>query len=398
MKISIKKNKLGKLDLYSKIYYILWLIFSSTYILIMNAETRYIYSNAVNIYNVIQKILIVCVLVLFCTGRSFTKKTLPMYMMVMVLVVASFLAIGDVYFIAMISFILPADRIDLDRFLRFDIKLRIILCFLIIGLCLAGVFPNYTNVFNGILKMAYGFAHPNTLAAYVISILMEWVVIRYFKMKIWDWIGICSVVILLWNVAASRTTLYTFVAVLIFVAIVKVFPKLLQVQFVQESIAILPMILTVCSYILVQMYNKGNIIAMLLNSWMSNRIKAAARVYNAYGFSIFGQKVEVYGARTITSTVTQFYSVDMGYIIIPIHYGLLCLAFMLVGYYITSKELLKKRYYGLVTAILFFIISGFAEMYIGKIQFNFTLLFLACHIQNYTRRVQNVREENASLP
>jgi hypothetical protein len=94
-----------------------------------------------------------------------------------------------------------------------------------------------------------------------------------------------------------------------------------------------------------------------------------------YGVSLFGQFINVRGTRSVDYSSDALFSVDMSYVVIPIRYGVVIFALLLVGYFVLTRRACSINK-ALVPAIFYYVILGFAETYFYRIQYNFTLMYL----------------------
>ena len=106
---------------------------------------------------------------------------------------------------------------SLDKFIKFDIKLRASL----VGLLFVTYFLGLTNSEvmyrdNGIARYSLGFQHPNLLGAYVLSICAEYIYLRYKKINFVDYIVLVVVTILLTIITDSRSAQIGMILLLIF--------------------------------------------------------------------------------------------------------------------------------------------------------------------------------------
>lgn len=386
------KMVIQKKDLFKILYYTLWIIFNTSFFFLKQTELQYIVDTS-NLYQNISLLVGISLFLLFLLKRKFTLRELIIYVFVGIFVGASLITLHDRYLIVALGFILLGRTIDVEELVSVDFSVKIFVLITVLSLCMVGYLPNYTNLINGSYKQALGFSHPNGLAGIVFVILLEWMFIRYKEMKKWEYFLILVVAYAVWNVAASRTSAFTFILIFACMIISKIFPQLFKNRFVINFLAVLPTLITAFSFLLIRMYEKGNIYVLVLNEILTRRITQASLLLNKYGISWFGQFVNVRGTRSVDYSADALFNVDMSYIAIPIRYGVVVLGLLLIGYFLFIKRSSIKGDYKLVLMATYFVVLGFAETYLYRLQYNVTLVLLLIYIneRKYLKGDEEIR-------
>jgi hypothetical protein len=373
------KMVIRKEDLFKILYYMLWVIFNMAFFFLKQTELQYMV-NTSSLYNDICLLVGVSLILLFFLTRTFTVKELIIYVCVAILIGTSLVTLHDKYLMVALGFILLGRTIDAEELVRVDIAVKIFVLGTVLFMCFIGYLPNYTKLINGSYKQGFGFSHPNGLAGITFIILLEWMYIRYKKIKIWEYVLIIVFASAVWNVAASRTNAYTFILIFVCLILSKVFPKLFKSKIVINFLALLPLIITIVSFGLIRLYEKGNAYVLAINEILTRRITQASLLLDRYGVSMFGQYVNTRGTRSVDYSSDALFSVDMLYIAVPIKYGVFILALLVIGYFFFIKRSAAKGNYKLVLMATYFIIMGFAETYLYRLQYNFTLALLLTYV------------------
>ena len=373
------KMVIRKKDLYRIFYYMLWIIFNTAFFFLKQTELQYMV-NTSGLYDNISLFVGISLIFLFLLTRTFTIKELMIYVSVAILIGASLITLHDKYLMVALGFILLGRTVDAEELVKVDIKIKIFVLVTVLFLCFIGYLPNYTKLINGSYKQGLGFSHPNGLAGTVFIILLEWMYIRYKKIKIWEYAIIIVLACMVWNVAASRTNAFTFILVFLCLILSKIFPNLFKNKTIINFLALLPLIITGISFGLIRLYERGNIYVLALNEVLTRRITQASLLLNRYGISLFGQFVNTRGTRSADYSADALFSVDMSYIAVPIRYGVFILALLVIGYFFFIKKSAAKGNYKLVLMATYFIVLGFAETYLYRVQYNFTLALLLIYV------------------
>lgn len=376
MKVVIKKR-----DSYPLIYYLLWMVYNIAFFLCQQTELQYMYDTS-SLYQSVSLVVGASLIFLFLITGKFNMRELIIYCVVAAIIGVCLITLHDKYLIVALGFVLLGRKIDTDQLVRVDLVTKLFVLISVLSMCFLGFIQNYSRYINGSYKQALGFSHPNMLSNIVFIILLEWMYIRYNKLKVWEYVLILVLAGVVWKIAASRTSAYTFIAIYICMVISKIFPKLLQNTVIVNLLALLPTLITVISFYLIKLYDKGNLFAIALNEIMTKRIKQASIMLNQYGLSMFGQFINTRGTRALEYSTNAVYNVDMSYIAIPVRYGIFVLLLLLIGYFLFIKKTAKVKNNKLLLVTIYFVVLGFAETYFYRIQYNFTMAFLLMYAMN----------------
>lgn len=162
----------------------------------------------------------------------------------------------------------------------------------IVGAFLGNVRLSIVN--RGVLRYTLGFVHPNTTGAkfFVLLVLLLWN--RFKRIK---WAEIISLFVLetiVYYICKSRTAyILSIIALILFpiaqrpnVIIQKLFTNIAKFIFPATAIGI---------YVVTVLYQKGNIIGILINKGLTGRINMAAYAMNRVGFTLLGREIDFYG-------------------------------------------------------------------------------------------------------
>ena len=232
-------------------------------------------------------------LMLICSNR-YTWNKLAAYIAFAGFIFLIELQITQKAFLIQILFIMCFSQKKFDKFVRFDMKIKIFVAVTIFTLCGLGVLNNYIHVTDFAEKQALGFGHPNVMSAYVYAILLEWLYLRYKKMKWYEWAANIGIWLVIYTLAASRTTAYTYFVIYLLFILARVAPKIMYVNVVKYIFTCLMPVIAAVSFIGVSLYNKGNAVIIALDAFTSRRFSSWARLIQTYGVGVVGQVRFVY--------------------------------------------------------------------------------------------------------
>ncbi len=369
MEMDIYRKKSNTSDF---LFFIGWFLFMSSYTLLRESELMYLIDTS-NIYKILKVIFvsIFCVKIAFID--KYNLKTLLLYFFVIgISFIGSQLVDSDIiFFTLLIAF--SARNVNFDKFVKFDLMIRITMVLLIMLLCYLGILPNFTRLINSSFKQSLGFSHPNILGLNIITILLEYMYLNKRVNIVFIIINISALLFL--NYACnSRTSIYAYVFILFLYVFIKNKEKVFNFKLIKLIICFLPAIMLLTSFALVKGYQQGNEIIHKIDELVTTRISSASNFYNEYGINLKGSKVTIVSTRQSIITGEKQRILDMGYLRMAINYGLIT-CFMIIILLITFQFVIyKNNNMKLLLISTFFLIIGLMETNIYNIAFNFSLI------------------------
>ncbi len=366
------ENKKNSLD--NAFFLLGWTIFIVSYILLKQTELMYMFDTS-SIYQFVKVVIIIIFLSKMIFIDKYSKKKLLCYFAILSLIFINSIYIDNNTLFFTILVALSADNVDFKKFIKYDIKIRILLLILIVCLSLMGVLPNFTKFINGSLKQGFGFLHPNTLCFFTITILLE---IMYITKKINLKYILFNILILylLTTFCFSRTSVLSYIVVFIADIILRNKEKVFNKKIIRKIFCLLPIIISIFSLLVVIGYGNGNKISREMDVAFTERIKSGYVFYKQYGITLLGNKIETIGTRAALFTGQKANIFDMGFLRLLIAYGAIISSIIVILLCFLQKNILKRKNYKLLLLSSFFILTGFAENNVYNIIMNFTLIFI----------------------
>lgn len=365
--------KLGEL-----LYFSAWILFSASYIMLRQTEL-YNFGGSYSVYTAIVYATLALLTLNFLFGSVYTKKEVVIYVLFLLIVFLIEYNWNDKNFLVYIAFIMGFKGINYNfsKLVSIDFFVKLSCLVLTVILCLVGYLNDYIAIFgNGTIKHAFGFYHPNTLGMMVFSILLEWLYLRYKKLHIWEWLLIGGCILVVNELVASRSSVYTFTLIYFLFILARVKPIFFQKKFVKVLFTLSLPIIAAFSYLMVYLYAKGNFFAIEVNATMTNRLKYAAMFVSEYGFSIFGKSITLVSSRAAQEQNISSEILDMSYLRAPIMWGVLFSVIFFAGMILLIKRALDAKQINLALFSLFYIVIGFGEATLLVLCFNMTMLFI----------------------
>lgn len=290
-----------------------------------------------------------------------------------------------------VTFIVAAKRIDIEKFIRFDFKIRTLIFIMLLLLSLTNIIDNYATLINGVYKYAFGWKHPNTCASTLILIALELMYIKYENFKLRHWFLVVSILAFISIFCAARTSMFAFVIVCIWFLLVqnkKIYTGIVKKLCESIFVPLYPIMFAV-SFILVELYRLNIPFVKRVDAYMTHRLLFANYYLAEYGFSLFGQTISVVGSRDAALLGDSYVGLDMAFISMAIHSGVLYSILFIVLYTIIIYNLLKKEKYKELLFVFFFAFVGLASTAMLMFYRNYSIIFIWLAIAKETATKEN---------
>ncbi len=369
MNLYNKKIKIADL-----LFFFAWTIYLISYTFFKLSELSVMFDLS-KVYKYIQILVGTIFLIKIIFVDKHRLKDLLIYFAIIVLFLINAYFADTEFLLFILLIVLASKNIDFKKFVQNDIKIRILLLFIIIFLCLIGFLPNFSRIINGIYKQSFGFAHPNVLCTYVVTILLE---ILYLNKKINLIYIIFNIFILsvLYYFCNSRTSIYAYIIVFIMYIGIKNKEKFFNHKKISRLFCGLPIILFLLSIFCIYLYGIKNEFIIILNNLLTTRISSGYRFFSNYGITLFGSPIKTISTRAALLSGVSIDTIDMGYLKIAINNGLL-ISLVIIGVLVfLQKNAIKTNNYKILLISTYFIIVGFAEANICNVLLNFSFVSL----------------------
>lgn len=307
--------------------------------------------------------------------KPLNKKSLLLItvFLILSLIMSSISKRMDIYLMLIIG--LAFRDIDVDSFLIRDAITKTIITILVVTKALNTMTVD-ASFFTR--RQALGFGHPNSLGMMMTLIAIELMVVSR-KNKIARVLSyFFSIAILFINnfVCQSRTSFIVLLIALICFVLLQFKENIMKLKLVQFVISNLFLICTGISALLVYIYKTGSELGLTLNQLFSTRLELAAHYLDLYKLNLFGNNPTI-SNEPFTYEGVFYYVVDMGYIWIPLIYGVVGVILFALIYNLTIKKLFKNNQYHHVVLLILMFIYCFMENTFIKYRFNVFIILLA---------------------
>lgn len=362
-----------KISNFEKAFYFIWGIYAFTYMMFSASELSFMY-NLSNYQRAVTNTVILCLLLLLFMMHRFSQVEFVKYAIFIVFIALIEISITDKGFLVCTLFMIAAQKIDFNKFVKFDMKLKLAIFLLIISLCQIGVIDNFSVAINGVYKQSMGFSHPNTFTCYAYTLILEWMCVRFRDMRFFEWILQGAFGLLIFAIGGGRSSGYTFFVIYILFVIEKIRPQIFSSKLVYFIFTIITPLMAALSFIASWLYSKGNVLMIALDQVFTTRISQAARFLATYDINLFGQEIETIGSRRAQLQGVRSLILDCAYVRCLLMYGVLFFLLFIMVYVLMLRKFLKSGQITLGLFALFFVILGLGEAYMLNVLYNITLL------------------------
>lgn len=344
-------------------------------------------------YSLIDKIIIILIIFAFFFQNQYYKiKTFFLLVFITIITTISYIMSDDNIVLKAVLLIIISKDIKFKQFIRFDLLMKVTFTILIIILSKFGISENYIILrADGTLRQSLGFSHPNALAAYWLSICCNFIYLSNNKYLLLKTIGCVITTLFVEYLTDSRTVIICVYLMLSLVICNNYFNINFFRKFISKLIILSPIILFSFSLLCAYLYSYSLIIRNI-DRLLSKRIYYTDLFMQKYNITLFGQEIE-----TVSSVQSRLFNIspqilDNSYILLLLKFGLLlliCVCLLLCTRLILAYQ---QKDVLLIIILLIFIISGFFESWLIKINYNPFLLSLSPLIfSTYNRKCIKLR-------
>lgn len=243
---------------------------------------------------------------------------------------------------------------------------------------------------SGLIRQFFGFQHPNFLGGLLLKCYTCCIFLYYRKWKKRYYIYPILLALFCYIIISTRTAAVCILVATLLLGYVKLLEKLKAYQkkfLINVAIFFVLSVVIFISYYLAYTYNSSNSLYVILNAIFTNRLSFGHYFFEKYGFSLFGQYVEIIstieaGKYTVTALV-----LDNAYLHLAIRCGLAVTIVVLTGFYLLVYRALKREEYGFVVVVLTYFVCGLSEKWLFMPSYNIAVLFLSSVIYRQQNKI-----------
>ena len=315
-----------------------------------------------NILTIIQfSLLLVCIFL-----KRYTYKQLVCIMIMEIILIMSYSKSNNYQMLLLFNNIFAFKDLEFKKMLKIDISFKTVFLLLNFICIFLGIIENSFSYRNGIYRYDMGFYNPNTFSSIVTSIVIEFVYLKEFKEKgrKYECILLVITAIILNNLCQSRGSTY----ILIALALLLIFEKS---RISKKILIYMPTVFTILSFRLVDMFNKGEALAVKLNELLSTRLFCASNYLNDYAINLWGNNIIKY-----EKWIGYMQTIDISYIASPLINGVIVFILFMIMYHLFLWKVIKSNNSMLIKIMFVICIYGFIEKTAFVLSSNIFLLLI----------------------
>lgn len=189
------------------------------------------------------------------------------------------------------------------------------------GLAVAGVLPMTIAGVDreGVLRPAFGFYHPNTLAATVLGLFAAWLLLRFERLGWADWAVLLAAAVFVYKVPNSRMAALAMLAMLAAEALLKFWNRVLEYPAARLLCCLAPLLTALASLAAGTLYRQGTPLWDRLNALSSDRLRLFHLAGQSYGITLLGTPLndpEIYALDNLFLRVLYGYGVVLALVVV----------------------------------------------------------------------------------
>lgn len=363
------------------------LIFYLGYILIVFS---YMFSSVKEIGNYCESIQKASIILLtgniLIQSKKYTRNQLIIVLIITTALFASYFVAKSRTLLMVWLLIAISKNIELKKFIKYDLLIRILFLAIVVALYFAGGTDNYFMYrSNGTIRSSMGVAHPNDFGAYLMIICFDYIYLKQNNIKVIDYFILVAVSFIISFFSDSKTSQFSILLLVSIIIITNINKnRIFEKKIVQIIIKNIFVILTIFIICMSTMYKNNSEISKRFNKVFSNRVSLASKTLENYDIKLFGNSIKFITTKEALETKKTAYVLDNAYMNILMVYGIVAYLISMIASYLLNRKLLLEKEYKLLSIFIVLYFYGFNETGLFKIQFNSFLICLSYLVYNKT--------------
>lgn len=272
--------------------------------------------------------------------------------------------------------------------IRFDMKLRIVLILTVMILCVAGIAPDVTVYYEGILRHSMGFTNPNTLGIAAFILVCDLIYVWDMRINFWHLLLVAGISVWLFYIARSRTAVYGILLTVGLALLYNWWPTLFSSKVGKYVLFGGMACFALFTLITTSAYMREAAWAFKLDDILTGRISRVAEFADLVKLKLFGQP--------IGETLSR--SLDNTYAFVWYDLGLITFA-LFVFAYVRAQKLNYNVDMPLCVLLFVFALYGFSEHLWINVDYNiFMLAFCYTPKIGANEQLQDSEEKLSETP
>lgn len=348
---------------------------------------------------------VIIIKILICDMKNYRKNNYIRLIIILIIFSLSSLFSKNRAIIQYFFIILGSYNLDFKKILKYVLIGEGICVLTIIILSVLNVISNRVFGRNNseVQRYSLGFQYATYPALFVWYLTMLYIYLRGKKTKIYEYIILLLLSIILYRVTNSRNELLFSICAIGIAIVYNKFniPKLKALVNCMGKYSII--FFSLLSILLMNMYDPGDSKWKKIDSFVSGRLKYSYICKKNYEVKLFGNEMEWIGLSDIYEgkyKESEFFFVDNSYLNILYNYGIIFLILVNFAYFYLINKLSKEKEDFLILVLLLIIMHSFIDPQLVKIIYNIfilqfvNLIFDNEKLFNFSKRKKVLNEQN----
>lgn len=240
----------------------------------------------------------------------------------------------------------------------------------------AGIAPTLEVYRGEKLRYNLGLAHPNGVGLYMICFVFLWVLLRFKKLKFYDYIAWIALALFTWFVPNSKTGTCSILLLCVVTFIIQMWgEKLLQFRIIQGLCICSFPIMGIFSYFASYFYDAGNALYNQIDlTCFTTRLSLAHYMIQTYPVTLFGQKLQLIGSVKAAMKGVPAQILDNFYVRVLLNDGVIVLIIIMAIMMFLTYKAIERKDYGTLIVILISSVYCIYEFHHTELMYNICLL------------------------
>ena len=299
------------------------------------------------------------------------KKSLWEYLEIIglcIIGILSFKASDDMRVLWFVIVMCACKNIDFDKAVKYSFYTILLCCLFFMILHFAGVLADTTLFSIRGARRSFGLGHPNMFAAYYVLLMIQYVYLKFNKLKARELILFIAGSIMVYNFTKSVTGFVTAVASLIIFFVLKFFP----LKKINSKAIVIGLICGIILFTAIPIIYSSKF--AIMDALMTGRLHQANFYYEKYGINLIGNNLNA----DLTSIYTDNI-LDIGYARMLINNGLIYYIAVVYGYVVSMFRACELERRDLIALMSCFIVHMLSENFATYIFMNVSMLLFRIH-------------------
>lgn len=275
------------------------------------------------------------------------------------------------YYLAIIG----AKDVDFRNILRLFLVTVSAMLVLTIALAKLKILPGLVfNRGDGALRYALGTIYPSDLAARCFYLMIAYALLRNYKLKLPEYIGLFSITIWAYVITDTKVDFILMVLFLL-VAVFHEQSVMIMEKLTHIGIAVILGLSTAFMIIMTYLYNPANHFMKVIDHILSGRFYFSHIAFEKYNVTVLGQYIPQNGFGGSNGKVFDYFYIDCSYIRVLMMFGAFVFLLLVAYLLYLSHRFMTSEMYALEITLILVALSSLIDQHMWEISYN--ILFLA---------------------